>query len=99
MKYLVRVKNAPRPRKVNGKTVIPEPELLKEFSVTGARTVDAVREIVKNKIRRQENIFKGKELRSICFSPVPEPHGSVLVYVQPVRDARGIASPPRDVRR
>ena len=98
MKYLVRVFEVPSPRKVGGVLTKQKPQLIKEFDVI-ARTVEGCRQVVKIKLDRQENVFKGKELRPLSFSPEPAPHGSVLVYVQKARQKSTLVRSGKDLGR
>ncbi len=98
MKYMVRVFEVPMPRKVGGVMTQTNPTMIREFDVH-ARTVEGCRQVVKAKIDKQENVFKGKELRTLCFSPDPPPHGSVVVYVQTARKINPLTRSGKDLGR
>ncbi len=79
----------------------PKPELVQEFEVR-ASNLEAVRKLVVHKLEQL-----GKEMRSLSFSPSPEPTGSVVVYVKSnprkrssmVRQARPNPIQPKKRRR
>jgi len=52
-----------------------KPRLMEDFQVV-AKTVDHCRRTVEQKLQK-----KGMTIRSLSFSPDPEPKGSIIVYV------------------
>ncbi len=80
MKYPVKVFEVPPP--VNG--VHGKPRLIREFDVM-ASNLEKVRRMVLQKIHLSDH-----DLRSLSFSPLPEPHGSVIVHVMQPREHKSI---------
>ena len=72
MKYPVRVYEVER---TTGAPEKPTPALKTEFEVI-ASSLENCRRIVKEKLAEE-----GYQLRTLSFSPEPEPYGSVIVYV------------------
>ena len=90
MKYPVRVYEVER---TAGAFEKPTPSLKTEFEVI-ATSLESCRRIVKEKLAEESY-----QLRTLSFSPDPEPYGSVIVYVWKGEDPSRVVRKPRQKKR
>ena len=88
MNYRVRVYEIDR--QVRGGPV-PTGQLAKEFDMM-AKNVDLCRRGIERRFQDE-----GRVIRTVSFSPDPEPHGSVIVYI--FKEEQATESQPKRSRR
>ncbi len=97
MRYPVKVYDVPPPREIDGRLIQQKPKLMREFDIY-AGNLEKCRRKIKEKVDKQENMFKGKELRTVSFGPDSNPLGvMVFAYVQTRRQRRDITRSAKDL--